>query len=82
MAKHEECTFIGLKVECTNCAHHWGCNSVGGVPDHNVLSFPFSGDSEESIDAVMAKIDMMTLASTPYGLVGGKFVILLVGYSD
>ncbi|PBK81479.1 hypothetical protein ARMGADRAFT_1091224 [Armillaria gallica] len=67
LAKHEECTFLGLKVECTNCARHWGRTCVGGVPDRNVLSFPFVGESDEAIDSVMAKIDSMTLSTAPYG---------------
>ncbi|KAK0214724.1 hypothetical protein EDD85DRAFT_962933 [Armillaria nabsnona] len=70
LAKHEECTFLGLKVECTNCARHWGRTSVGGVPDRNVLSFPFVGESDEAIDSVMAKIDSMMLSTALYGPIG------------
>ncbi|PBK93336.1 hypothetical protein ARMGADRAFT_1079677 [Armillaria gallica] len=72
LAKHEECTFIGLKVECTNCARHWGCTCVGGVPDHNILSFPFVRESDETIDSIMAKIDAMTLSTAPYGPIRGQ----------
>ncbi|KAK0229925.1 hypothetical protein EDD85DRAFT_957052 [Armillaria nabsnona] len=70
LAKHEECTFIGLKVECTNCVRHWGRTCVRGVPDCNILSFPFVGESDEAIDSMMAKIDSMTLSTAPYGPIG------------
>ncbi|PBK89737.1 hypothetical protein ARMGADRAFT_1083176 [Armillaria gallica] len=39
----------------------------GGVPDRNVLSFPFVGESDKAIDSVMAKIDSMTLSTALYG---------------
>ncbi|KAK0214688.1 hypothetical protein EDD85DRAFT_962995 [Armillaria nabsnona] len=70
LAKHKECTFIGLKVECTNCVRHWGQTCVGGVPDRNVLSFLFVGESDQAIDSVMAKIDSMMLSTALYGPIG------------
>ncbi|PBK88783.1 hypothetical protein ARMGADRAFT_1084344 [Armillaria gallica] len=66
LANYEECS---LKVECTNCARHWGHTCVGGVPDHNVLSFSFVRESDKTIDSIMAKVDAMTLSTAPYSLI-------------
>ncbi|KAK0471043.1 hypothetical protein IW261DRAFT_1572420 [Armillaria novae-zelandiae] len=66
-AQNKECVYIGLKVECTNCTHHWGRGYIGGIPDCNMLAFPFQGKPEENVDSILAKIDALTLSAAPYG---------------
>ncbi|KAK0224920.1 hypothetical protein EDD85DRAFT_959204 [Armillaria nabsnona] len=68
-----ECPAWSVKAHrpCLSClAKHEECTFLGGVPDRNVLSFPFVGESDKAIDSVMAKIDSMTLSTAPYGPIG------------
>ncbi|PBK87595.1 hypothetical protein ARMGADRAFT_1085620 [Armillaria gallica] len=54
----------------SSLAKHEECTFLGGVPDRNVLSFPFVGESDEAIDSVMVKINSMTLSTAPYSPIG------------